>query len=62
MPTNIESIQVVKNHRQHYLDRKLARSPLLHFFQGAYRIDVNQLFHGINQNLPATEGLAGVYS
>lgn len=60
MPTNIESIQVVKNHRQHYLDRKLARSPLLHFFQGAYRIDVNQLFHGINQNLPASEGLAGV--
>jgi transcription elongation GreA/GreB family factor len=51
---------VVKNHRQHYLDRKLARSPLLLFFPGAYRIDAHDLLSGVTANLPANEGLTGV--
>ncbi|MEJ1959335.1 MAG: AAA domain-containing protein [Nitrosomonadales bacterium] len=49
MPTAVE---VVRDHRNHYLDRKLARSPLLHFFPGAYRIDINALFVGVQPNLP----------
>ena len=54
------SLDVVKNHRQHYLDRKLARSPLLLFFPGAYRIDAHDLLSGVTANLPANEGLTGV--
>ena len=54
------SLDVVRNHRQHYLDRKLARSPLLLFFPGAYRIDAHDLLSGVTANLPANEGLAGV--
>ena len=52
MPTIQE---VVKDHRQHYLDRKLARSPLLHFSPGAHRIDLHELFRGIQPNLPAVD-------
>jgi transcription elongation GreA/GreB family factor len=44
--------EVVNDHRDHYLVRKLARSPLLHFYPGAYRIDLNSLFDGIQANLP----------
>jgi hypothetical protein len=44
--------EVVRDHREHYLIRKLARSPLLHFFPGAYRTDINALFAGIQANLP----------
>jgi hypothetical protein len=46
---------VVRDHRKHYLDRKLARSPLLHFSPGAHRIDLHELFRGIQPNLPAVE-------
>ena len=55
MPTIQE---VVSDHRKHYLDRKLARSPLLHFSPGAHRIDVHELFRGIQPNLPALVGNA----
>ena len=50
MPTIQE---VVRDHRQHYLDRKLAKSPLLHFSPGSHRMDVCELFRGVQQNLPA---------
>ena len=60
MPPPNPSLDVVKNHRQHYLDRKLARSPLLLFFPGAYRIDAHDLLSGVTANLPANEGLTGV--
>lgn len=56
------AIEVVRDHQQHYLSRKLARSPLLHFFPGAYRIDINALFEGIQANLPVTQGTTGVSS
>lgn len=59
LPPN-PSLDVVKNHRQHYLDRKLARSPLLLFFPGAYRIDAHDLLSGVTANLPANDGLTGV--
>lgn len=52
MPTIQE---VVSDHRKHYLDRKLARSPLLHFSPGAHRIDLHELFRGIQPNLPAVD-------
>ena len=52
MPTIQE---VVSDHRKHYLDRKLARSPLLHFSPGAHRIDLQELFHGIQPNLPSVD-------
>ena len=52
MPTIQE---VVSDHRKHYLDRKLARSPLLHFSPGAHRVDLHELFRGIQPNLPAVE-------
>ena len=55
MPTIQE---IVSDHRKHYLDRKLARSPLLHFLPGAHRIDVHELFRGIQANLPAVDGNA----
>lgn len=43
---------LVANHREHYLSRKLARSPLLHFMPGTYRLDVFSLFEGITPNVP----------
>ena len=43
---------LVANHREHYLSRKLARSPLLHFTPGAYRLDVCSLLEGITPNIP----------
>ena len=43
---------LVANHREHYLSRKLARSPLLHFTLGAYRLDVCSLLEGITPNIP----------
>jgi very-short-patch-repair endonuclease len=49
MPTIKE---VVRDHRQHYLDRKLARSPLLHFSPGTHRVDICELFRDIQPNLP----------
>ena len=52
MPTIQE---VVSDHRKHYLDRKLARSPLLHFSPGAHRIDLHEMFRGIQPNLPAVD-------
>lgn len=52
MPTIQE---VVSDHRKHYLDRKLARSPLLHFSPGAHRIDLHELFRGIQPNLPTVD-------
>ena len=52
MPTIQE---VVSDHRQHYLDRKLARSPLLHFSPGPHRIDLHDLFRGVQPNLPAVD-------
>ena len=52
MPTIQE---VVSDHRNHYLDRKLARSPLLHFSPGAHRIDLHELFRGIQPNLPSVD-------
>lgn len=52
MPTIQE---VVSDHRKHYLDRKLARSPLLHFSPGAHRIDLHELFRGIQPNLPSVD-------
>jgi very-short-patch-repair endonuclease len=52
MPTIQE---VVSDHRKHYLDRKLARSPLLHFSPGAHRIDLHDLFRGIQPNLPTAD-------
>jgi very-short-patch-repair endonuclease len=52
MPTIQE---VVSDHRKHYLDRKLARSPLLHFSPGAHRIDLHELFRGVQANLPAVD-------
>ena len=58
-PLNI-SLDVVKNHRQHYLDRKLARSPLLLFFPGAYRIDAHDLLSGVTTSLAANNALTGV--
>ena len=52
---------VVRDHRQHYLNRKLARSPLLHFWPGTYRLDICDLFQGIQPNLPALHaGASGV--
>lgn len=58
MPTIQE---IVSDHRKHYLDRKLARSPLLHFSPGAHRIDLHDLFRGIQPNLPAVDRtLSGV--
>ena len=53
MPTTIQ--EVVSEHRKHYLDRKLARSPLLHFSPGAHRIDLHELFHGIQPNPPTVD-------
>ncbi len=50
MPTPAD---LVKDHREHYLRRKLARSPLLQFTPGAYRIDICALFDGITANVPA---------
>ena len=47
--------EVVRDHRQHYLDRKLARSPLLHFSPGNHRVDVCEMFRGVQANLPAAE-------
>lgn len=52
MPTIQE---VVSDHRKHYLDRKLARSPLLHFSPGAHRIDLHELFRGVQPNLPSVD-------
>lgn len=52
MPTIQE---VVSDHRKHYLDRKLARSPLLHFSPGSHRIDLHELFRGLQPNLPAVD-------
>jgi very-short-patch-repair endonuclease len=52
MPTIQE---VVSDHRKHYLDRKLARSPLLHFSPGAHRIDLHELFRGVQPNLPVVD-------
>ena len=52
MPTIQE---VVSDHRKHYLDRKLARSPLLHFSPGPHRIDLHELFRGVQPNLPAVD-------
>ena len=52
MPTIQE---VVSDHRNHYLDRKLARSPLLHFSPGPHRIDLHELFRGIQANLPSVD-------
>lgn len=52
MPTIQE---VVSDHRKHYLDRKLARSPLLHFSPGAHRIDLHELFRGVQPNLPTVD-------
>ena len=53
--------EIVRDHRQHYLDRKLARSPLLHFGPGAHRADVCELFQGIQANLPvAGQQLSGI--
>jgi hypothetical protein len=43
---------LVRDHRNHYLLRKLARSPLLHFMPGAYRLDVCSLFNGLLPNAP----------
>ena len=57
MPTIQE---VVRDHRNHYLDRKLARSPLLHFSPGSYRVDVHELFRGIQPNVPAADKTHGV--
>jgi hypothetical protein len=48
--------EIVRDHRQHYLDRKLARSPLLHFSPGPHRIDVFELFRGVQTNLPTVGG------
>ena len=44
---------LVRDHREHYLQRKLARSPLLNFMPGAYRIDACSLFDGVTPNAPA---------
>ena len=53
MPPTLQ--EVVSDHRRHYLDRKLSRSPLLHFCPGAHRIDVFELFKGIQANLPVAD-------
>ena len=53
MPTT--PADLVANHREHYLSRKLARSPLLHFMPGAYRLDVCSLFEGITPNIPTVK-------
>ena len=47
--------EIISDHRKHYLDRKLARSPLLHFSPGAHRIDAHELFSGIQANLPSAD-------
>ena len=53
--------QIVSDHRKHYLDRKLARSPLLHFSPGAHRVDLHELFIGIQSHLPVADvGMNGV--
>ena len=55
--------QIINDHRKHYLDRKLARSPLLHFSPNAYRLDLHELFRGIQQNVLAVDTkLSGVSS
>ena len=51
MPTS--PADLVRDHREHYLQRKLARSPLLNFMPGAYRIDACSLFDGVTANAPA---------
>ena len=64
MSTALESeaaATVVHRHRQHYLDRKLAKSPLLHFAPGSHRVDVCELFKDVQANLPVKDlGQAGV--
>jgi hypothetical protein len=50
---------LVRDHRDHFLRRKLVRSPLLQFLPGAYRVDVTSLFSGVLANAPAQDG-AGV--
>lgn len=58
---NITSaIDVLRDHQQHFLNRKLARSPLLQFFTGAYRLDIHRLFEHITTNVPAIKGHVGV--
>ena len=52
MPTIQE---VIRDHRKHYLDRKLARSPLLHFSPGAHRLDLHEIFLGVQPNPPAVD-------
>ena len=51
--SNIQA--VVSDHRKHYLDRKLARSPLLNFLPGAHRLDLHELFRVAQPNLPAVD-------
>ena len=50
---------LVRDHRDDYLRRKLARSPMLNFMPGTYRMDASTLFDGIRPNLPST-GASGV--
>jgi arginine repressor len=52
---------LVRDHREHYLQRKLARSPLLKFMPGAHRLDVCSLFGGITADTP-TQNVCGVTS
>lgn len=46
---------LVRDHRDDYLRRKLARSPLLNFMPGPFRVDICSLFEGVRPNLPAQD-------
>lgn len=48
--------QLVGVHREHFLRRKLTRSPMLNFTPGSARIDATTLFSNITPNIPASTG------
>ena len=48
---------LVRDHRDNYLRRKLVRSPLLNFMPGAFRVDVCSLFEGVRPNLPSAQSV-----
>lgn len=48
--------ELVGVHREHFLRRKLTRSPLLNFMPSSSRIDATALFSGVTPNTLATQG------
>lgn len=46
-----DSLDILRDHRRHLIQRLISHSPMLRFLPGAYREDIYELFKGITPNL-----------